>query len=723
MYRAPQPGGSRIDRIYLPAAASPFLARAFIQLASPSDHRLAVVRLSPKQQQAAPQGQGRLRTFFTAHQDLRQAMGVWLDGQVAAAPTAEGHPHQAILDWWGPFKCRLTAQVQRLNREAAARRLRPSASMQQLWDAAQGAASALDAAPQDAARLATAVDAQVAVTVAMRADAGAEVLSARRAWISSGERPSPALTAIVRDSGSSSGGGPGPSTLRDPSTGHLVSDPASMPQIIANFWRDISALPTEAELPAAAKQQAQAAVLEALRAHPIRLPADPEDALGRPEVLSAEVAKALKATPRGKAPGWDGVPAELYKAFSRQLSTLLAALYTAIGTTGGMPPCFTDGIITVQFKKGDPTLPGNYRPITLLNTDYRILAKTLATRLGPALHAAIAAEQTAFLPGRLIGTNIFALRHIPHLLKRQGRSAIIAFLDFAKAYDTVHRDFLLAAMEELGATEQLRKWVATLLSSTQAQVQVGSQLSQPVSMAAGVRQGCPLAPLLYLFVAQALLSWLQRKGMGIRLDPTDGERMTAVQFADDGQAMLDGEDNVPDFLQAMQTFAAAAGQRLNLDKVELMRVGAQPPPPPPPPPPQQQQQQPQQPRQQQQQQPPQQQPPQQQAPPAQPQQPQQPMQPQQPPQQQAPPAQPTLSGLRLVATATALGIPFSNSAAPPQPDWQRTIAEAKQRMHRLTLPRLSAFGRCAGVSAYALQLNTYHWEHAFQPPSSSPTAG
>ena len=180
--------------------------------------------------------------------------------------------------------------------------------------------------------------------------------------------------------------------------------------------------------------------------------------------------------------------------------------------------------------------PGNYRPITLLNTDYRTLAKVLAARLGPALKTAIAAEQTAFLPDRLIGSNIFTLRHLPHLLRHQGRAAVVAFLDFAKAYDTVHRDFLLKTMAELGASEQLCKWVQILLTDTQATAQVGGRTSQPVRMAAGVRQGCPLAPLLYLFVAQALLSWLQRQGLGIRLDPTGGAHTTAVQFADDGTA-------------------------------------------------------------------------------------------------------------------------------------------------------------------------------------------
>ncbi|PNH09418.1 hypothetical protein TSOC_003941 [Tetrabaena socialis] len=90
-------------------------------------------------------------------------------------------------------------------------------------------------------------------------------------------------------------------------------------------------------------------------------------------------------------------------------------------------------------------------------------------------------------------------------------------------------------------------------------------------------------------------------------------------------------------------------------------------------------------------------------------------------QQPQPPAGPHICGLRLVPAATALGIRFANSAEPPQPDWQSTVTAAKQRMHRLTQTQLSAFGRCAGVSAYALQMNTYHWEHGGMPPGDEAT--
>ena len=94
-----------------------------------------------------------------------------------------------------------------------------------------------------------------------------------------------------------------------------------------------------------------------------------------------------------------------------------------------------------------------------------------------------------------------------------------------------------------------------------------------VPIKAGVRQGCPLAPLLYLFVAQALLCWLQHRGVGIRLREHDQELTTAVQFADDTEVVLGGMADVGPFLECMNTYAQASGELLNLDKVELLRVG------------------------------------------------------------------------------------------------------------------------------------------------------
>ena len=165
------------------------------------------------------------------------------------------------------------------------------------------------------------------------------------------------------------------------------------------------------------------------------------------------------------------------------------------------------------------------------------------------------------------------LRHLPHLLRQQNRSCILAFLDIAKAYDSLDREFLIGAMEAMGAGPGLVGWVKTLLTNTHSVAVVNGYRSSRVPMMAGVRQGCPLAPLLYLFAAQALLCWLQAGGVGIRLQPEDKDLVTAVQFADDTEVVLEGPAAVPQFLQCMEVFSNASGQRINLDKVELLTVG------------------------------------------------------------------------------------------------------------------------------------------------------
>jgi hypothetical protein len=173
----------------------------------------------------------------------------------------------------------------------------------------------------------------------------------------------------------------------------------------------------------------------------------------------AEVKAAASAMATGRSPGPDGLPPELWKRGGEPLLSLLGRVFDAIGATGAMPPAFLDGVITPIFKSGDGTLPASYRPITLLNTDYRCLAKALSSRLGPVLGDAIGPEQSAYLPKRRIGASLQLLLSLPHLMRANSRARLphlptrcaVAFLDFRKAYDTVSRPFLLRIMKEAGA--------------------------------------------------------------------------------------------------------------------------------------------------------------------------------------------------------------------------------------------------------------------------------
>jgi hypothetical protein len=196
-------------------------------------------------------------------------------------------------------------------------------------------------------------------------------------------------------------------------------------------------------------------------------------------------------------------------------------------------------------------------------------AKILAWRL-KHVHGALASqEQTAFLPGRHIGENMLLLEMLPHTLKPSS-SAVVVFCDMAEAYDTISRPFLYQLLQEAGLAGGFLRWVQLLLNNTKARACVDGYLSDPVQFAAGVRQGCPLAPQLCLFVGQALLQFLRAKGFGIGVG---AKRLVGCQLADDLQVFLEAYTQLPELLASLRLFRNASGQALNLDKTSALVIG------------------------------------------------------------------------------------------------------------------------------------------------------
>ncbi|KAJ9512871.1 hypothetical protein QJQ45_029154 [Haematococcus lacustris] len=174
---------------------------------------------------------------------------------------------------------------------------------------------------------------------------------------------------------------------------------------------------------------------------------------------------------------------------------------------------------------------------------------------------AIGREQSAFLPGRRIEDNINTTSLLPHALQSQGLSAANIYLDIAKAFDTVDRHFLYTLMHTLGASDGMVNWARILLHNTQAVTHVNGTDSPLFTWSAGVRQGCPLSPLLYLFVAQGFASWLiSHPQLGVRIG---GSRLVCTFFADDTQIHQgDLTDPALSTLSlALTTFGDASGQR------------------------------------------------------------------------------------------------------------------------------------------------------------------
>ena len=653
-------GAARLDRSYISRGLLEWTVAASMgdedaDTATLSDHRPIHLELLPRTgpscvaSKAAP----RLRLRFLACPELLQHFKQQVEALAATAPPGQ----RALLDWWPSFKRRLLRMGASLDK--AARRQLPQ-SVRDTWVQLQQAYDAVEAAADGARPEATAAamdrvmelrEHLAAATTAARAEGAAQQ---RRAWLHSGERPCPHLTTRLSPPKDARA-----ITALEAPNGSLVSTPTGCANLLVHSYAAVSAQP-------ATEPAAQAAVLDAL-AGGARPTAEEAAILGASVVTAQQVAKAAKRSRPGRAPGGDGIPLALYKhpALRPIFYPLLARLYTAVGAEERTPPGFLDGVISVLHKKGDRSKPINYRPITLLNTDYRLLAKLLADRLAPLLPQLIDPEQTGFIRGRCIGENIHLLQLLPRLLARQGRWAVAACLDIAKAYDTVDRAFLFAAAQRLGLGDGFVRWMRLLLTSTRAQARVAGHLSAAAPFLAGVRQGCPLAPLLYLLVALALLRLLKQQGFGVQVGT---QRITASQFADDCNVLLQAASmqelaaEVQRFLAAMDLFQRATGQALSVDKTVLLPLG------------------------------------------------------QLPPDLLAPACPAAIGGLKVVSESRVLGVTLRAGLADPVPTWEVRLKRVRSCHARIAGLGLSAFGRAFASNGYAVSQLLFQAEFAGLPP-------
>ncbi|KAG1673439.1 hypothetical protein FOA52_002204 [Chlamydomonas sp. UWO 241] len=323
------------------------------------------------------------------------------------------------------------------------------------------------------------------------------------------------------------------------------------------------------------------AVLGAVRAHSPRVPQAVADAAGALVVTPAEVRAAATHSKPGTAPGPDGIPVDVWRKLGEPAFELLAAVFTAVGATGGTPPGFLDGIVASIYKAKNAADAANYRPLTMLGSDYRILAKVLATRWTPLLAAVVGPEQTAFLAGRRISDNIGLTQMLPGLLAANAADGVgptgaaLALLDFRKAYDTIDRGFLIAVMEAVGVGDGVLAWTRTILTHTYASAEVNGFISAPRKYAAGVRQGCPAAPALFLFLGHALACFLRTcPAVGVEVVP--GCRVTCPQYADDCMPLLRScaPADVAALVETMAVFGRATGLVLNLGKCGILPLGS-----------------------------------------------------------------------------------------------------------------------------------------------------
>ena len=284
---------------------------------------------------------------------------------------------------------------------------------------------------------------------------------------------------------------------------------------------------------------------------------------------------ALKGMARGKTPGSDGLPAEFYLAFWPLLGDDLVSVLNVSFVNGCLSPSQRFSIISLIPKKGDLRLCKNWRPISLLNVDYKIASRTIAGRLLKVLHSVIGSDQTGSVPGRFIGENVLLLNSICEYATYYNLPVALVSLDQEKAFDRVDRPFLFRLLSKMGFGPSFISWIVLFYTNIKSSVSVNGFLSEEFSLSRGVRQGCPLSALLYVIFLESFSVTLRADPLvqGLLL-PGSSQEAKVTQYADDTTLVLTTDSAIHAAFAVYDVFASATGARLNQSKSEGLFLGS-----------------------------------------------------------------------------------------------------------------------------------------------------
>ena len=226
-------------------------------------------------------------------------------------------------------------------------------------------------------------------------------------------------------------------------------------------------------------------------------------------------------------------------------------------------------------KKDDKRDLKNWRPISLLNTDYKIGSKALSLRLSKVLNSIIDPDQTCSVQGRSIFSNLALLRDILSYIERSGEKGILISLDQEKAFDRVNRSFLMELLNCFGFGPSFRGWISTFYNGAYMRVLVNDFLTNPVYLRRGVRQGDALSPMLYILCVEVLACVIRASPNieGFLLPGAAGVQFKVGHYADNRTAFVKDERSLFNLFAVFSMYKRGSGAKLNKIKAKAMWLG------------------------------------------------------------------------------------------------------------------------------------------------------
>lgn len=305
-----------------------------------------------------------------------------------------------------------------------------------------------------------------------------------------------------------------------------------------------------------------------------------------------EVEEAIKSTATGTSPGIDGIPYELYKEIIKiekkkkkeervdvvgiiqdLINNIEEIGIEKLSTEDKKENEFTDGLMFLLYKKKEKWKIENYRPITLLNTDYKIYTKTIAKRLADVAPTIVHEDQAGFIPKRSLYDHTRTTQMVIEYCEIAEEDGCIVALDQEKAYDKIDHEYLWRILKKYGFPDEFIKRIQELYKNTNKAIMINGTVTKKYKVGRGVHQGDPMSCILYDLAIEPLAEALRKSNLkGLEIEGNI-ERLVVNLFADDTIVYLRKDDNMEVLDKVLNTFCKASTAKFNVNKTEILPIG------------------------------------------------------------------------------------------------------------------------------------------------------
>ena len=291
-------------------------------------------------------------------------------------------------------------------------------------------------------------------------------------------------------------------------------------------------------------------------------------------ITKEELDLALSQMKNNKSPGLDRYSPEFFKKFWPQLGWFFLDSINTSFTLGRLPDSQTQGLITCIPKTGKArNLIKNWRPISLLNTSYKLISSCITNRMRKVLSRVISTEQKGFLEGRSISDCTRLMFDLINSCQVNNIDGLILLVDFEKAFDSLSWNFIQEALQKFNFGNNFIRWIKIFQTNSNSRISLNGHLSDPFLLGRGCRQGDPISPYLFILCSEFLTLAFKESNLveGLTIQRKE-HRLN--QYADDTSLFLKAsERNLRNSLDILQWFYFKSGLKINIQKTKVIRIG------------------------------------------------------------------------------------------------------------------------------------------------------